>query len=151
MNKKKVRILIKKFFSAEEQMNFINIKDRILLIYILNILSIIITDAFSNIIQKLLNNKLSESDNLLNKILKNLKKLLTENLAAIINYQFQNRILLLYIRKFIIIILYKNNKKNYSLSDSYYLITLENLLTKLIKKILTAVIIEAIKKYNLLL
>ena len=49
------------------------------------------------------------------------------------------------------IALYKEGKKNYFILDSYYLIVLENLLAKLIKKVLAIVITEVVEEYNLLL
>jgi hypothetical protein len=54
------------------------------------------------------------------------------------------------LKKFIILVLQKEGKKNYSLSKSYYLIALKNALAKIVKKILINRISEAIKAHNLL-
>ena len=54
-------------------------------------------------------------------------------------------------QKFIIIVLRKKSKKNYTVSSSYRSITLKNSLTKLIKKILTVVLTDIAERFNLLL
>ena len=53
-------------------------------------------------------------------------------------------------RELIIIILRKKNKKNYIISDSYRLITLENTLVKFLEKVLTIQITKIAEEHNLL-
>jgi hypothetical protein len=60
------------------------------------------------------------------------------------------RTLSFYLKEFTTLALQKEGKKNYSLLDSYHLISLENTLVKIVKKILINQINEAIKTYNLL-
>ena len=49
------------------------------------------------------------------------------------------------------VVLYKFNKKNYTILKIYKLITLLNILKKVLEKLVTLRLIIIIKKYNLLL
>ena len=54
-------------------------------------------------------------------------------------------------KKSIIIILYKKNKKNYSLSESYRLIVLENTFVKIVEKMLATRLNNVTEQYFLFL
>ena len=60
-------------------------------------------------------------------------------------------LLLIYYKKSTTVILCKKNKKNYLLSESFRLITLKNMLIKIIKKILITYLSCTAEKYSLLL
>jgi len=73
-----------------------------------------------------------------------------KDLIEIINYYFISRIILKSFKEFIIIILYKKRKKDYSLLGSYRLITFKNILVKILKKYIANIISKAVEKYRLL-
>jgi hypothetical protein len=86
-------------------------------------------------------------DGIPNEILIVLSPEILEELAYIINRILVENILLNYYKELIIIILRKENKKNYLLPSSYRPITLENTLIKIIKKILVIRLNRAAEKY----
>ena len=99
---------------------------------------------------RLLNKKAAESDRILNEILKRITSEINISLIQRIYTAFMYSLLLTYYKKLITIILCKKNKKDYLLLKSYRLITLENMLIKIIKKILITYLSYAAEKYSLL-
>ena len=150
-DKDKVQILAEKFFPAGGQADLTDIESGTLPECILDIPLIVTADALQAVIQKLPNSKSLGLDSLPNKVIKNLKELIVEDLATIISHHFKAGMLLLCIWESTIITLYKAYKKDYSILESYYLITLKNSLAKLMEKVLAIVIIEIVEKHNLLL
>ena len=74
-------------------------------------------------------------DRILNKAIKAALKTITIPLAdAATTYLLKSKILECY-KKTITVVLWKVNKKNYSLLGSYWLVTLKNTLGKILKKI----------------
>ena len=102
-------------------------------------------------INRLLNRKTAESDRILNEILKRITLKISIDLTQRIYTALICSLLSVYYKKLIIIILHKKNKKNYLLFKSYRLITLKNILIKIIKKVLVTYLNYIIKKYSLLL
>ena len=103
------------------------------------------------IINKLLNRKTIDSDRILNEVLKRITLKISVNLAQRIHTTLICSLLSTCYKKSIIIILYKKNKKNYLLLKSYKLITLKNMLVKIIKKMLVTYLNYIAEKYSLLL
>ena len=99
------------------------------------------------IINRLLNKKIAESDRILNEILKRIISKIIINLIQRIYTAFIYSLLSVYYKELITIILCKKNKKNYLLLKSYRLITLKNILIKIMLIICLSYIIE---KYSLL-
>jgi len=117
----------------------------------LNIEKKVITNQIKQIIKNLLTEKTADSDNVLNEILKMTYKAIKKNLTVTITQCFTDNLLSLCLKKFITVVLHKKKKKNYSLSDNYHLITLENTIVKLLKKIVTEHITCTEEKYSLLI
>ena len=84
-DEEKIQILAERFFLAEKQTDLTDIEDGTLSERILDIFSTVTTETLRTIIQKLSNNKTSDSDNLLNEILKNLRDVIMKNLAEVIS------------------------------------------------------------------
>ena len=101
-------------------------------------------------INRLLNRKTAESNRILNEILKRIISEISVGLTQRIYTAFICSLLLTYYKKLIIIILYKKNKKDYLLSKSYRLITLKNMLIKIIKKILINCLSYIAEEHSLL-
>ena len=101
-------------------------------------------------INRLLNKKTAESDRILNKILKRIASEINTDFMQKIYTALIYNLLLTYYKELIIIILYKKNKKNYLLPKSYRLITLKNMLIKIIKKILITYLSYIAEEYSLL-
>jgi len=78
-------------------------------------------------------------------------KTIKKNLTIIITQYFTNSLLSLYLKKFTTVMLQKKRKKNYLLSDNYYLIALKNTIVKLLKKIVTKHITHIVEKHDLLI
>jgi len=74
---------------------------------------------------------------------------IAKDLIEIASYCFASRIILKYLKKSIIIVLYKGGKKNYSLLSSYKLIIFKNTLAKVLKKYVVNIIFKAAKDYRL--
>jgi len=74
-----------------------------------------------------------------------------KDLAEIACNYFTNRIIPKSLKEFIIIVLRKKGKKNYSLLSSYKLITLKNTLAKVLEKYIANIISKVVKKYKLFL
>ena len=102
-------------------------------------------------INRLSNKKTAESDRILNKILKRIGLTISMSFMQEIYTTFMCSSLLIYYKELIIIILYKKSKKNYLLFRSFRLITLKNMLIKIIKKILATYLSYIAEKHSLLL
>jgi len=77
--------------------------------------------------------------------------IIVKDLVKVISYYFTNRIILKSFKKFIIIILCKEGKKDYSLLGSYKLIIFKNTLVKVLEKYIINIILKAAEEYRLLL
>jgi len=119
--------------------------------FIILIYSNISTLEVINMINKLLIRKISDLNKILNKILKLLDLKILLELTQNIYIALARGSLLSYYRESITVILRKKSKKNYSLLDSYRLIALENILAKIIEKVLITYLSLAIKEHILLL
>jgi len=75
---------------------------------------------------------------------------IVKDLAKTASYCFVSGIILKSLKKFIIIVLCKEEKKNYFLLGSYRLITVKNTLVKVLKKYIANIILEAAEEYRLL-
>jgi len=73
-----------------------------------------------------------------------------KDLIKIVSNYFINGIIPKSLKKFIIIVLYKEEKKNYSLLSSYKLIAFKNILVKVLKKYIVNIILKAAEEYRLL-
>jgi hypothetical protein len=102
-------------------------------------------------LKKLLLDKASGLDEIPNEILTALNLKILKGLTYIINKNLVENTLLNCFKKLIIIILRKENKKDYSFSSSYQLIALENTLIKVINKVFIIRLSRAIEEYTLLL
>jgi len=109
------------------------------------------TNQIKQIIKNLFTEKTADSDNVLNEILKMTYKTIKKNLIIMITQCFINSSLSLYLKKFTIVMLHKEKKKNYLHFNSYYLIALKNTIVKLLKKIVTKHITYTAEKHNLLI
>ena len=101
-------------------------------------------------INRLLNEKTAESDRILNEVLKRIILIICAGLTQEIYTAFMCSLLLTYYKKLITVILYKKSKKNYLLFKSFKLITLKNMLIKVIKKMLITYLNYAAEEYSLL-
>jgi len=73
--------------------------------------------------------------------------IIVENLAEITSYCFASGIILKSLKKFITVVLYKEEKKLLFLG-SYRLITFKNMLAKVLKKYIANIIFKAVKEYK---
>ena len=151
INKERTQILAEKFFSISVATNCLKSIYKLLTVSELILNGHIFTEEVLETINRLSNRKIAESDRILNKILKRIASKISINLMQRIYTAFLCKLLPTYYKKSIIIILCKKNKKNYLLPESYKLITLENMLIKVIKKILITYISCTAEKYSLLL
>jgi len=84
----KTQILMRKFFSEEKQTNLNNINNEMSANHMLNISSIISAEQIEQTIHRLLNGKVSESDNISNEVLKMMISLIKKNLTQVISKCF---------------------------------------------------------------
>jgi len=76
---------------------------------------------------------------------------IVKDLAEITSYCFANRIIPKSFKESITVALRKEKKKNYSLLNSYRLITFENTLVKVLEKHVANIMLKAVKEHRLLL
>jgi hypothetical protein len=105
----------------------------------------------ARIISYFLNNTVLGLDGILNKALKTYRLLIALWLADVAKVYFIIGYYLRLRRAIIIYILYKEDKADYLLLKSYDLITLENTLSKILKRVVVDYIIDIAKKHALLL
>jgi len=139
-----------KFFSEEKQANLSNINNEMPANCMLNIPSIISAEQIEQTIHRLLNGKVSGSDNISNEVLKVVAPLIKKNLTQAISKCFTKGVTPRSFQEFITVVLQKKRKKNYFLPSSYCLITLENTITKLMKKLVTEQIADTTEVHDLL-
>jgi hypothetical protein len=90
-------------------------------------------------------------DSILNKVLKILVLKISKGLAYTVSKLLIGDIILIRFQELTTLALHKKGKKDYSLPDSYRLITLENTLTKVMKKVLVNRLSLTMEEYSLLL
>jgi len=76
--------------------------------------------------------------------------IIIKDLVEAASYCFANGTIPESLKKSIIVVLYKEGKKNYSLSGSYKLIALKNTLAKVLEKHIANIILEAAEEHGLL-
>jgi len=118
---------------------------------VLNISPTILTEEISKLIRSLLNRKALKLDSIPNKVLKVATLVIAKDLAEVTSYYFTSGIILKSFKKFITVVLYKEGKKDYSLLGSYRLITLKNILVKVLEKHVVNIISKAAEEHRLLL
>ena len=101
-------------------------------------------------INRLSNKKAAESDRILNEVLKRITSVIYVDLTQGIYTAFMYSLLLIYYKKLTTVILHKKDKKNYLLPESFKLITLKNMLIKIIKKMLIIYLSCIAEEYSLL-
>jgi len=74
-----------------------------------------------------------------------------KDLAETASYCFASGIILKRLKEFITVVLRKEGKKNYSLLSSYRLITLKNILVKVLEKYVVNIMSKAAEEHRLLL
>jgi len=75
---------------------------------------------------------------------------IVKDLAEVTSHCFANGIIPKSLKEFIIVVLHKEGKKNYSLLGSYRLITLKNTLVKVLEKHIVNIMSKAAEGYKLL-
>ena len=150
INKERTQILAEKFFSMFVVIDHLKKLYKSLTASELTLNNYIFTKKVLKTINRLLNEKTTESDKILNEVLKRITSTISINLIHEICTTFTHSLLLTYYKKSIIIILHKKSNKNYSLLKSFRLITLENILAKIIKKMLATCLNYTVKKYSLI-
>ena len=76
--------------------------------------------------------------------------IIIKDLVKVASHCFISKIILKHLKKFITIVLRKEEKKDYSLLSSYRLITFKNMLIKVLKKHVANIIFKAVKEHKLL-
>jgi len=146
----KADIFIVKFFPKTGIVNFSNIKVKVITEQrAFNINFTILIEKISKLIRSFLNNKVLKLNGILNKVLKVVILITVKNLIEVASYCFINRIILKSFKEFIIVVLYKKGFF-FSLLGSYRLITLKNMLAKVLEKHIANIILKVAEKHRLL-
>jgi len=149
-NTTKIDIFIVKFFPKIGIADFNNI-ETIMKQRVLNISFIILVKKINKLIKSLLNRKVLGLNGILNKGFKVVVLIIIKDLIKIASYCFVSGIILKSLKEFIIIVLYKEGKKNYFFLGSYRLITLKNMLVKVLEKHVVNIMSKVVEEYKLLL
>jgi len=145
-------IFVAKFFFKTKIIDFNNIKIKAITEQrAFNISSIILKEEISKLIKSFLNSKALKPNSILNKVFKVVILIIIKDLIKIANYYFINGTILKSLKEFIIIVLRKKGKKDYSFLSSYKLIAFKNMLAKVLEKYIVNIILKAVEKYRLLL
>jgi len=75
--------------------------------------------------------------------------IIVKDLAKVASYCFINKIIPKSFEKFMAVVLYGKGKKDYSFLNSYKLITLKNMLVKVLEKYIANIISKVVKEYRL--
>ena len=150
INKEKTQILTEKFFSMLIITDYLKDICKLLTVSELILNGYISTEKVLKTINRLSNKKTAESDRILNEILKRIISEINTDLMQKIYTTLTYNLLSACYKKLTTIILYKKSKKDYLLLRSYRLITLKNMLIKIIKKILVTYLNCTAEKYSLL-
>ena len=89
-------------------------------------------------------------DSILNKVFKAVTLVIIKDLAKATSRCFVSGIILKRLKEFTTIVLRKEGKKDYSFLSNYRLITLENMLAKVLEKYVANIISKAAKEHRLL-
>ena len=147
-SEKKIKILLKIFFSSLSQTNLSNIEDNE---YkqnrtTKNVMIYEMIDAIKTTIFK----KTFEKNEIINDILNQICDIITSILCRIYNSCLTSRYCSKHFRNAVTIILRKSNKKNYTMTTLYISIALLNTISKMIKFIIARKLSYLTKMYNLL-
>ena len=132
------------------------VTDRLKDVYKLSIVSeltlngYIFAEEVLKTINRLSNRKAAKSDRILNEVLKRITSAIYTGLTQRIYTAFICSLLPIYYKKLITVILHKKSKKDYLLPESFRLITLKNMLIKIIKKVLITYLSHTAEEYSLL-
>jgi hypothetical protein len=150
-NKNKARILAEKLIPAPIQVDLSNIEATPDPIAILDILLVVSSNLLEHTIIYFPNSKAAGPDSIPNKVFKLLvySDFLDDLVQAVILLLNSELISTLF-NKTATAILYKDRKDNYTLPGSYWPIVLENLLAKLVEKIVADCITSTAEACNLL-
>jgi hypothetical protein len=102
------------------------------------------------ILRALLIRKALNLDDILNKVLKILALEISKGLTYIVSKLLTDDMMLIRFQESTTLTLYKKGKKDYSLSGSYHLIALKNILIKVVKKVLINRLSLTTKEHSLL-
>jgi len=117
---------------------------------VFNISPTILIEEISKFIRSLLNKKALGLNSILNKVLKVATLVIVKDLAEVVSHCFTSGIILKSLKEFIIMVLYKEGKKDYSFLGSYRLIALKNTLAKVLEKHIANIISKAAEEHGLL-
>ena len=151
INKKRTQILTEKFFFMSVITDCLKNIYMLLTVPELILNNYIFTEEVLKTINRLLNKKTAESDRILNEVLKRITSEINVSLIHSICTALAYSLLSAYFKELTIIILYKKSKKDYLLFKSYRLITLKNILAKIIKKVLVTYLSYIAEEHSLLL
>jgi len=118
---------------------------------VLNISPTILIKKISKLIRSFLNRKALGPDSIPNEILKVAALVIIKDLTETASHYFTSGIIPKSLKEFITIVLCKKGKKDYSLLGSYKLITLKNMLAKVLEKHIANIISKATEEHRLLL
>jgi len=116
---------------------------------VFNISLIILTEKICKLIRSLLNGKALRLNGILNEGFKVVVLVIIKNLVKVTNYCFASGIILKRFKKFIIMVLCKEGKKNYFFLGSCKLIAFKNILVKVLKKYIANIISKIAEEYRL--
>ena len=136
IDKDRTQILIEKFFPTPASLDRLQVASESPAKPEITLNPYISAEEVLKIINRLLNRKAAGPDRILNEVLKRLASEISSGLIQRIHVTLTRSSLLTQYKELIMIVLHKESKKDYFLPESYKLITLKNMLIKVIKKVL---------------
>jgi hypothetical protein len=149
-NKKKFKILAKKFFPEPKSANLEDIQEPTHARAPIQITQEVSPDQLQRIIKNLPNRSTPGPDEIQNEVLKVIINDIKEPLSKAVTQILQEGSIPRTLQDSITVVLRKDKKQDYSLPSSYRPIALENTLAKVIEKIVAERLIEAAEANNLL-
>ena len=149
-NEGRAQILAEKFFPRASLADLSDIASGQPAANTLDVPAEVTPKQLEEVIRKLPNGRAPGPDGIPNEILKVIAPIVSKDLAHAISKQLESGMISNLYKESTIVMLCKERKKDYSLSSSYRSVTLEDMLAKVIEKIITTRIEETAEKHTLL-
>src|SRR6266480_6883781 len=150
-DEKRAQILAERFFPGDGLADLSDIENNQQQTATIHIPTIVTPEEVKKVIQKFPNGKALGPDNIPNKVLKIIAPIIAEELAQVVTEFLRAGNIPQSYKESITVVIRKERKGDYILPSSYRPVALENTLAKVVERIMTTKLADAVEEHNLLL